>query len=449
MNKKKKKRIINVQKIFCFSSFIFILICIFWYGGRFIYFYHESKKIITEEATVFARVVKSQNSNNENFKQIGQNYYFYGDSVDNYVRYSNLLWRIIKVNDDNSIVLISDNIISTLAYGDSTINYSDSNLLYWLNGDENSSNSVFLSILNEKEKYLLKNSVCIDNIDDTSDITCDEVSNENYLDLLSVNDYIYTGGNNGFINNERYNYLANKNDNDEIWYINTEGKLDVSSGEDILGIKPVITIKANIEIKNGTGSLDDPYVFEDTNSLIGSYVKLGNDFWRIYEENEEIVKLVLQDTITVSNSSNQKLEYEYSKNGYYHNDTVSGSLAYYLNHTYYNSLSYKDLIVENSYSNGFYGNDNDYKYEDVKENTIETKVAVPSIGDIVLNDTLDNYFIGTGVSEKSALIYIQKEKGIVTSDNSTVSANVVPCISISKTNLTVGSGSYSDPYRTE
>lgn len=449
---KKTKRRINVQKLFCFASLVFILVCIFWYGGRLIYFYQDSKKTITEEATTFARIVKTQNHDKETFKQVQQDYYFYGDADNNYVSYSNLLWRIIKVNQDNSILLVTDQVVGMLAYGDSTQEYQDSNLLRWLNmSDTDTSSGVFETLLNEKEKYLMKNSTCIDMVDSTQNVTCDEVYNNGYLGLLSIQDYIYTGSNKGFIHNERYSYLANKNKDNEIWYINNDGKLDVSSGEDILGIKATVTLSPTLELKSGSGTLDDPYQFEDVTGLIGSYVQLDQDIWRIYEEKDGIVKLILQDTLssTGTNDNSDKLKYSYSKKNYYHNDTTYGSLAYYLNRTYYNSLSYKDIILENTYVNGFYGSDTDYQYGNMNEKTIETKVAVPSMSDIIFNDTLDGYFTDTGISENSSLIYVRKEKGLVTSKNVTAEAYVVPCISIQKDNLKSGSGSSNDPYRTE
>lgn len=448
----KKKRRINWQKIFCFMSLIFILVCIFWYGGRFIYFYKESEKTLTEESNMFARVVKTQNHDSETFKQVGQDYYFYGNVLNNYVSYSNRLWRIIKVNKDNSIVLVTDNVIGTLAYGNSDTDYQNSNLFSWLNVNEEEPNSgVFERTLNEKEKYLVKNSTCIDNVDDVENVTCEKVYDDGYLGLLSVWDYIYTGSNKGFIHNERYSYLSNQNENKEIWYVNDEGKLDISSGEDILGIKATITLSPTLELKNGTGTSDDPYYFEDSNGLIGSYVKLDSDIWRIYEEKNGIVKLILESIIVSEDEtdSSNKFQHRYSKSSYYHNDTIYGSLAYYLNRDFYNSLGYNSLILENTYVNGFYGNDNDYLYDDINQKTIETKVAIPSINDVLWNDTLDNYFTDTGISENSSLVYVRKEKGLVTSKNVTAESYVVPCISISKDNLKVGSGSFEDPYRTE
>jgi len=448
-NKVKIKRKINFQKIFCFASLIFILTCIFWYGGRFIYLYLENEKTIETTKTIFAIEIKTQNNNKQTFKKIKKDYYFHGEVSNNYVSYSNLLWRIIKVNEDNSILLVTDSIIGTLAYGNQETNYQDSSILQWLNSNESNSNSgIFDKILNEKEKYLTSTSTCIDTIDNIENITCENKYNENYIGLLSLNDYAYTGGSKSFINNDRYNYLSNKNSDNEIWYINNEGKLNTTDGTDIIGIKATITLSPNIELKKGNGTYENPYNFEETTNLIGSYVKLDNDIWRIYEENNGIIKLILENTI-LDNNSMDKLKYTYSKTSYYHNDTKKGSLAYYLNNNYYNSLSYKDLIIENTYTNGFYSDYNDYNYQDILSKTIETKVSIPSLSDIILNDTLNDYFTNTGTKEESSFIYIRKETGTTSSKHITSENYIIPCISINKDNLKIGSGSLNDPYRTE
>ena len=76
-------------------------------------------------------------------------------------------------------------------------------------------------------------------------------------------------------------------------------------------------------------------------------------------------------------------------------------------------------------------------------------ISLPSIGDIIFNDKLNEYFSNTGTSNDSSSVYIQKENGIVTTKNIASKAYVVPCISIHKDKLIMGSGSNNDPYRTE
>lgn len=442
----KKKRKINMQKIFSFASFIFIIVCILWYGGRFIYFYQSSKKIITEEANTIARTLKTQNHDQETFKQYHTTYYFYKNATNNYLTYSNILWRVVKINEDNSVVLISDQVLSNLAYGEEETNYSDSSIIKWFNSNSEEQRGILEKNLAKKEGYLVKNTTCLDTVDDMKNITCNDTTQDYYIGLLSVDDYINTGGQDSFINNGRYTYLSNQNKEHQIWYINEEGKLDTTSGTDIMGVKAVITLSPTLELQGGTGTQEDPYKIDTENHLFGSYVKLGEDIWRVYEEQENLVKLILNDYIKVNE---EKLQYAYSKSGYYHNDTIYGSLAYYLNHTYLNQLSYKDLIVENKYSNGYYGVDSNYDYISSLEETINTKVALPSIGDIILNDTLDNYFTLTGNSKDSSLVYVEKEQGTISVKSVTTEQNVVPCISIKKDSLKVGSGVLNDPYRTE
>lgn len=441
----KKKRRLNWQKIFSFVSLIFILVCVFWYGGRLLYFYQDSKKVISEEASTLAGVIKSNNYNQEDFKLINKSYYFYGDTADNYVSYSNLVWRIVKVNEDGSMVLVSENILSSLPFGEEST-YEESGVIQWLNQSDENDTLGLEDKLNQKDIYLTTSQVCVDKVGNVQNVSCDDVYDKLKLGLLSIQDYLNTGGTESFINNNRSTYLANKNEDDEIWYITEEGKLDVISGEEFLGIKPVITLSANVVLKGGAGSSDDPYRFEETTGVFASYVKLGNDLWRVYENTDTVLKLVLQDKIS---EQEEVLESTYSKNNYYHNDTVSSSLAYYLNKNYLNSLAYKDVIIENSYVNGYYGSDNDFNYQDIIENVIDTKVTVPSIGDVILNDELGNYFTNTGLSKESSLIYVMKGKGIVSTKSVSAEANVIPCISIMKDKIIAGTGTSVDPYRLE
>lgn len=441
----KKNIKFDLQKAFCFSSFFFILFCIIIYGGNFIKLYLENEKKLQEPEIpkTFSEQLKENNYSSKNFTKVDETYYFSGNATNNYVSYSNLIWRIVKINEDNSLLLTTDNVIGTLSYGDINTNYQESNLITWLNNNETGK---FIKILNSKEKYLKLTNTCIDTISDIKNITCNEVNNNNYLGLLSLEDYLNSGGNTSFINNGKYTYLANKNENSSIWYITNNGTIDTTDGNDILGIKPTITLLPTINMLQGNGTIDNPYIFEETTNLIGSYVKLDQDIWRIYEENNNLIKLVLQDTIKENNTPITNI---YSNDTYYHNDTKKNTLAYYLNKDYYNTLSYKNLIIETTYTNGLYGKENNYNYQNISTKTIKTKITVPSIDDIILNDNQYEYFTNTGKIENEEAIYIQKENGITTTKLTTSEVTIIPCISINKEKLTIGTGSKTDPYRTE
>ena len=147
---KKAKRVINKQKIFSFISFIFLLICCLWYGGRAIYFYLDSRKTFENEDKLLAQTIIDKNYDKDNFKKINGDYYFYNDAKNNYLTYSNLTFRIIKINKDNEITLISDTPITSLAYGENKT-IKNSYITKWLNESTDTNTGILEKNLNNKE----------------------------------------------------------------------------------------------------------------------------------------------------------------------------------------------------------------------------------------------------------------------------------------------------------
>ena len=113
---------------------------------------------------------------------------------------------------------------------------------------------------------------------------------------------------------------------------------------------------------------------------------------------------------------------------------------------YYNTLSYKDLIVENTYKNGLYDIENKFNHNEIANNTINTKVSIPSIDDIIFNDNTSDYFTSTSKSSNKEAIYVQNKSGIISPRLVNSKSNIRPCISIKKEILISGTGSKTDPY---
>lgn len=438
-------RKISFQKMFCFISFLFILSCCIFYGTRFIKLYLEEQKIEVVEANTLAKIIKENNHEKDNFKDINGEQYFINESNNNYLMYSNILWRIIKINSDNSITAISNNSLTSLAYGEH-LKYQDSYVNMWLNISEKEYSGILEKHLNNKDKYLQKTNICLDTIDELNNDECQNNYKENYISLLETKDFVNAGNKNSYIVNNEYFYLVNSNSKNEIWFIDNEGKITTNKGTDIIGIRPVITIKSNIDYIDGNGSKDKPYKFEKENGLFGSYVKLDNNLWRIYQVNESDVKLVLNDYLKVNN---EEIKYIYSNNSSYHNDTKYGSIAYYLNNTFLNSLTYKNKIKETTWTNGYYGSSSEYDYTYALNKTIQSKVALISIGDIRLNNELNNYFTLTGTKSNGSMVYVINQNQKLYGKNIQNKVNVLPTISLDKTLLTKGNGTINSPYEME
>lgn len=436
---------LSFRKIFCFISFLFILSCCIFYGTRFIKLYLENKEKLSIEKNSLVKVIRENNIDNDKYREINGINYFINDSNNNYLMYSNILWRIIKVNKDNSIMVISDSSLTSLAYGES-VNFTESYINKWLNQNDNEYSGILEKNLHNKETYLQPTISCIDTVNELDNKDCENIINKNYISLLTTSDYVNIGNKDSYVINNEYFYLNNTNEELKPWYIDNEGKITTTSGKDTYGVKPVITIKSNIDYVSGDGTKDNPYKIETENGLFGSYVKLDNQLWRIYQVNENDVRLVLNDYLKVNN---KPIEYIYSNNSSYHDDYKYGSIAYYLNHDFLNSLSYKDKIKEVSWTNGYYGSNSKYDYEPAINTTINTKVALISIGDIRLNNELDDYFTLTGTKSKGSTIYTIKSNQKLYTKSIQNKAYIVPAISLEKNLLTKGTGTYDNPLEME
>lgn len=436
-----KKRKISFQKIFNLISFIFLLTCCLFYGIRFIKLYIENEKQVVEETNTLGKTLKESNS--EILKNVNGKYYF-TDKVDtNYVLYSGILFRVIKIEDNNVITMISDNSVTSLAFG-KTNDYTSSWVNNWLNKTDKDNSGILEKNLNSITSYLKSANICTDKINDINNYTCNNYNNDYYITNLSIEDYVITGASNSFINTNESFYLDGLTSDNEVWYVTSEGKITKNDGNKIFGIKPVVTLRENIELISGNGTKDDPYIIESKIGLFGSYVNLGNDIWRIIDVNDENVKLMLNNYLT---NGNDTISYKYSQYTSYHDDTKYGTLAYYLKNTFLSNLSYKDLIIETDYANGYYGKENDFDYTKTLNKTVNTKVAMPSVGDIILNHELNNYFTMTSATSSNKYIYTVQTDNTPYSKIVSTTSKVVPIITIKKDILTSGTGLASDPLK--
>ena len=446
-NKQIKHKIkVDYQKLFNTISIGFICACVLFYGARFTSLYIKNKKVEVENVNTLYKVIFNTNFGKENFVDIGGNHYFKNEVDNNYVTYSNILWRIIRINADNSVTLISENPLVSLAYKEE-VNFKESYLNKWLNITEEEENTGILEYnLNNPDKYLLKNETCLDVVDKLSNQLCKTTYTDKYLGLMSTSDYVNTGAETSFINNNTKFYLSNTTDTNKIWYITDTNKVSYSDGTDLIGLRPVITVKGNINIVSGNGTLNSPYTFESEKGMFGAYVKLGKDTWRIYQVNEDTINLVSNNLLELNNEAIERI---YTNKGYSYNSSKWNTLAYYLNNTYLNSLSYKDKIELNNWANGYYGADNNYNYKEALADTKDAYVGLLNIANIRLNNDLKNYFLMTGNTKNGSLVYLASNNGTIYSTSSDEKNYVLPTITIKKELLTKGEGTFDSPLEME
>ncbi len=408
--KKLKKSVVRkMQIIFCSFSAIFILGCCVFYGLRFIKYYRiYNPKIDSNTSGVFlANYITNKTEyatdDEDGLFSSSGNYIYKGNVTNNYLKYNNMLWRIVRINADKSIDIVLDDYISLLPWSKEIKSFKDSDIFKYLNND----------FLNNLDKSLLTTtSFCTNEITELTKITCEKQDNDNYVKLLDVMNFLNSvnKGKSYLVKEEELVWLSDFG-NEKVWHTNGTN-VSESDANIFYEIRPVVRLKETNLYKDGDGTIANPYQVGSVDKLsVGSEVVLDNDKWIVYDI-EDNIKLMRKDLIEKQiDFDKEKLTYDGS------------SLMTYLNETYLNSLSYKDLLVENTWYIGAYKD----SISDVKNTTVKAKVGIPNILDIKFDSNIKAYFTSTSMEER-ILVY----ENPLRPSRITTYRSVRPCISLSK-----------------
>lgn len=405
--KKRKLKTKNIQILFCSLSALFILGCIVFYGLRFIKYYkiYNPKVDASDGSVLLARDISGKSEivyEGDGLYISSGNYIYKGNVDNNYLKFNNMLWRILRINVDNSIELILDDYIALLPWNSEVKNFSESEIKDYLNNE-------FLNNLDKD--YLAKVDYCEEKIDDLSKISCTNKNYDNYVKLLDITNFLNSVKNKKsyLVKDEEIFWLADSGSN-KVWHTNSIN-VSQSDSNTFYEIRPVIKLKNTTYYTKGDGTKDNPYIVGEDKLSIGSVVKLGQDQWIVYNINKN-VELMYQTVLPKTMAyDNDDLYYDKS------------ALNKYLNGEYLESLSYKDKIISNDYYIGRYKS----KLSDIKDKTVNVKVGIPNILDIKFNSNVNSFFTSTS-NDGNIWVYDNPLR----SSKVTTYRGVRPCITISK-----------------
>ena len=348
--KKTKKRRLKkglLQTIFCLVSLSFIIGCCIFYGRRLIKYYkiYNPKTETGESIELISNAIMRRTEivfEGAGLYRENGLYVFKGDADNNYLRFANMDWRIIRNNADGSLEIILDDAINALAWDTDSKDYIKSNIHKYLN-------DIFLSQLDSN--FLVKTSICTDKMEAIDKFVCDNKNNDSYVKLLAANDFLNSVvDNKTFMVNDNQLVWLSTSSSEKIWHTNGSN-ISNSDGSSVYLVKPVVTIKNSTQLIKGTGSKEDPYIIEKEtkNIKFGSYVKLDNDIWVVYDKKDDILKLAYSGLY-----KNGLQTYRFDTNSNKFNVENANSLAKLLNTTFYDSLSYKDMLLDiDVYTGGY------------------------------------------------------------------------------------------------
>lgn len=314
-------------------------------------------------------------------KNIKNEKYYKGSKPNNYIYFSNVLFRILKLDGDN-VVLVSDGDVSNVDYDsiDKWFKYYDSTLT------------------DSSKKLIVKNKYCNMNISekDFGIKSCNSFGRKKDYGILSIDDInntlvdgtSYLVGNtiswtiNSKDNTNAYAFRKMFNGTDSIYY-SFEKKHN-------FGVRPVITIKGDTLITDGDGSFSNPYVLTDfvkleknshlNNRYIGEYVKYSNVLWIIQKiENDGTVKVICDRSLD-NGSTRVKINYDESINKKIYDPSIKGNVGYKINNI---SSKYIDTsyFVNHTDTVPIYSDEPKYGGE-IGNNKITAKIFSPNMYDV-------------------------------------------------------------------
>ncbi len=427
----KKKNL--AKKYFIIVSATFICGLLFAYGTRLVHFYLKENKSsegeeTREKANYFSEVLENTinvTDTNGGLYLDKESYIYKYATEDNYLWYSGQLWRLLRVNEDKTITMITDDSISLLQ----------------LKYEENDYLEEFLNEFYEKldKTYLVSFNVCNDKIVEGKTVKCEETKEAN-ISLLDVYSYNKAGNSKSFLNNKTAFWLNNKNDEENYIYATAEGSISI--GSDIAhNIRPVVTLKDKIKLVSGEGTKENPYIITEkestkiTDSVVGEYIKYNDSIWRVIEINETSIKAI--KTTCIEDENGECIVSKFGSSIKYLNST----LYKYLNNTYYKNLENNDFIIKGNFYNGVYTN---YDYKELRSSTVEAYVGLPKIAEYYSQNNLNSYLITPNTIDT---VYTINDDGYYYLVAPSNELNIYPVVNFDiELNIVAGNGTIGSPY---
>lgn len=435
MNKLKNKK----NLIFVIISFLFVIFMVGFYGYRLIHYYRlENPKGSSLKANLnLASAIINKNkivSFGSGLYFEDNNYIFKGTVENNYLYYSGILWRIVKINQDQSIKIISEESLTNL-FNDQAESLQKSILNTWMQD--------YLLPRLSHDEYLNNNLTCIDIVANIDGKACQKYLNNEKLGFLSIDEYVNALGKKSYLNNGRSWWLSNQDSENKRWYINNEGGISNANNNLSHGLRVTLTLKNSITSLSGDGTVSNPFIIEQdqyqtlADVKVGQYIKYSSYVWRIIDKDQSTSKIVLDGIL------DEKRAFSLNNNTF--NSDNYNNIGYYLNNNFYQSLSNQEYIVSSNYFTGNYNLENNYDYRQISNKTVIAKVGLLSIGNLFI-DEYSNTVIMNPYNDED-IIYIIDDNYHLYGDMITKNMGIRPVIALDNTlKIQSGQGSKKAPW---
>ena len=408
-----------------------------------------TRKIIVEES--LSNVVRETTSDT--------NGYYKGESLNNYVMFNNMVFRIVKINSNDTVTIASDEVLANVDYNN-VGRFADSSIDSWLN-------DYFYNLLEDKYKDLVVSSKWCDDVLNKEDYIateCNRTSAKRNVGILSIQDYNNTLQDDvSFLDFSGIVWYANLDSDNNPWTMTNlydyPLKSEPMNKEYLFNIRPALTLKKSTKVLSGDGSEDDPYILVENNSgrrntninerQVGEYISYSGYIWRIAGFTDDDTTEIIMTSVITNDGEEVQIGYNNTGNKVY-NPNREGNIGYQVINEMTRYVS-TGLFTKTKVEVPIYNNNVTYEGKhDTK--TYNNIVTIPSVFDIFTakgDNSSDGGYWYIDSSKEDGIKTVMYPAGTVTytsvSDDRTAGVKIKAYLK-DDVYITDGDGSLNNPY---
>jgi prepilin-type N-terminal cleavage/methylation domain-containing protein len=315
----------------------------------------------------------------------------------NYVWFSGFVWRIMGINSDGNIRMITEENVAGIPWGaaNSAQDYDNSYANSWVS-------SYFYSHINNANKSIIKpTAYCKNQTYDgggypygvnTNRTDCTGGTQANaQATLLSLDEYNLAGGSSCYLFNGQWYSTLTPQSASDLWNVVSDDSTSYYAVTDASGLRPVITISSDATITGGDGTLSptsNGYILNQTLDNVtnkkasevvtsGEYVKYDGKTYRVVEKNTDGIKLILDEFYDSVDDGTSDDSIRYGTNF----STMGSKLS---SSNFQKQLFNNDTALTHLQKNYSWDFGTDFKYGNDYATYLNSKSTKPFIGNVGL-----------------------------------------------------------------
>ena len=388
------------------------------------------------------------------------NNYYKGFRDDNYIMFNNMLFRIVKINDNDTIMAVSEESLASVDYTNDG-RFANSSLDKWLN-------DYFYNLLEDKYKDLIVSTKWCDDVvnkDDYMTTECTRTSAKRNIGIMSIQDYNNTlQDGNSFYDSRALSWFSNIGEDNNPWTFTSMYdyplKTEPMNQEYLFNVRPTITLKKNTKVLSGDGSSGNPYILVENNTArknsdlnkhqIGEYITYEGYTYRITNLNNNGTTEVIMTGVIKNGDNELNIGYNNGSGKKVYNSKQEGNIGYQVINDltkYISTDLFEKTKVEVPIYSGrvtYQGKKNIKEYNDI--------ISIPSTFDIFsakgLNSGNGGYWLIDSSNEENikTMVYPIGTVSYTPITDDTTAGVKVKATFKKNVIITDGSGTLSDPY---